>query len=134
MEAGQEMKRFEDVYPKHPRNSFIYMASPFRSYAPNLYAAYDFARMAQGALWRAGVNVFSPIACFYPTATWEGVDQTDHDWWMKHDAPYMRSAIACIVLKIDGWDTSKGVKEEIEFFEKRNSNIYSLEYPVDLQP
>jgi len=134
MEAEQEMKRFEDVYPDHPKTSFLYLASPFRHYAPNLYAGHHAAREAQGLLWKAGVNAFSPIACFYPTAAWEEVDQLDHDWWMNHDAPYMRAASACIVLKIDGWDTSKGVAEEVEFFEKRNSNVYSLEYPVELNP
>jgi hypothetical protein len=122
--------RFEDVYPNHPKGGFLYLASPFRGYLPNLYKPYEISREAQGALWKMNVNVFSPIACFYPTAQWEEVDLIDHEWWMNHDRPYMQAARGCIVLKVDGWDTSEGIAEEIAFFEKRNSNIYSLEWPL----
>ena len=129
------MKRFEDVFNAGHRpwsGGYLYMASVFRKHPIGLWRAYDEARRAQGALWKAGVNVFSPIACFYSTAVWEEIDQTDHDWWMRHDFPYMRGSRGIIILQQDGWEESEGIQEERKFFSLRNNLEYSLDYPVQL--
>ena len=130
--AVKKMKRFEDTYPDHPKGGFLYLASLFRKHPDGLLSAYLEASRAQGDLWKLGVAVFSPIACFYPTAVLQGIDQTDHETWMERDRPFMRAARGIIVLQQPGWEASEGIAEEREFFANRNSPEYSLEFPVCL--
>lgn len=124
------MKRFEDVYPDHPKGGFLYLASVYRKHKDGLINAYLEAQEAQAALWKAGVNAFSPIACFHPTAIMHQIHLTDHDWWMRHDRPYMLAARGLIILKQKNWMKSGGISEERAFFKKRNSPIFSLDWPL----
>lgn len=111
---------------------YLYLASVFRKHPVGLFQAYNEAREAQGALWKAGINVFSPIACFYPTAVWEDIDLTDNDWWFELDLPHMRGARGIIVLRQKNWAKSDGISRERKFFADRNSPEYSLDYPICL--
>lgn len=40
---------------------------------------------------------------------------TDAEFWKAYNFDFMRRADAIYVLKIPGWDISKGVKMEIDF-------------------
>jgi len=124
------VQRFEDIFPNHPKGGYLYLASVFRKHPDGLVNAYLEAQEAQAVLWKAGVNVFSPIACFFPTAQMHGIHLTDHDWWLAHDRPYMLGARGLIVLKQPNWMKSDGIGEEMAFFKQRNSPIFSLDWPL----
>jgi hypothetical protein len=40
--------------------------------------------------------------------------EVDHSFWMVQDIAILRKCDRLMVLTLDGWDTSKGVTEEIQ--------------------
>ena len=65
---------------------------------------------------RAGRVVFSPIACNHPLVGF-GVP-TGWDFWGPIDTAMIAICSEVVVLKLDGWEESEGIKLEIEFAEK----------------
>lgn len=49
------------------------------------------------------------------------------DYWVKFDEAFMKMCSAIVVLRIDGWRESKGVKREIEYFRKNGKKVEYLE-------
>lgn len=97
--------------------SFIYLASPYthenaavrdlRAQMANAFAA---------RLMTSGYAVFSPISHSHDLARYLAPELLlDHDWWMRMDLPVLRAASLLLVLKLTGWEESRGVDAEIAF-------------------
>ncbi len=61
---------------------------------------------------RAGLLVYSPIAHSAAIAAC-GLDDMNHDFWMRVDRPYLEWCHMVMVLTLDGWRESRGVNIEI---------------------
>lgn len=59
-----------------------------------------------------GWNIFSPITHSHPVH--EVGLRGDWTYWKKVDIEYLRLSKRVVVLKIDGWQESIGVQEEIK--------------------
>lgn len=94
--------------------SFIYLASPYSHPDPEVrqhrfMAACEWA----GRLMKEGHTVFSPIAHSHAIEqTFDAIEPGP--FWMKQDIPILRHADKVVVLKLEGWDRSKGIAQEIE--------------------
>ena len=108
----------------------IYLASPYshpdRAVRKARYLA---AVQAAGKLMkeRPGCAVFSPIAHSHMIA-----EMTDlpggFDFWQGQDMPFLDIwATRLAVLKLDGWQESRGVKAEIARAEARGLPVEYLE-------
>jgi hypothetical protein len=89
-----------------------YLASPYSHPAPAVREdRYRDACRAAAALLLAGQPVFSPIAYSHPLV--------DHglpgDWsfWQRYDRELLARCDEVVVLMLDGWQDSVGVREEI---------------------
>lgn len=130
----------------HGPTDFIYLATPYTSYTSGIYRAAEVAYGAVARMMRAGYRVFSPIASFHYLTVEYAVDRhvaddadALHSFWMNKDRPFMQHAAALVVLRAAGWDKSRGIAEEIEFFEAAKKPIYFLDVgdlnaPVELIP
>lgn len=98
------------------RLGFWYVATPYSKYPRGLDAAFEDACKATASLLRMGINVYSPIAHTHPIAKHGGIDPLDHSIWLPADAPMMDAAEGLIVVKMEGWDESYGISEEIKAF------------------
>lgn len=106
---------------------FCYVATPYTNYPyGHAAAAYDAARVT-AALMRMGICAVSPIAHSHAVAHVGNLDKVDGEFWQRMDAPLVRAAEACIVVKLPGWDTSKGVTHEIAEFERAGKPIVYLD-------
>lgn len=106
---------------------FAYVATPYTNYPyGHAAAAYDAARVT-AALMRMGICAVSPIAHSHAVAVVGNLDKVDGEFWQRMDAPLVRAAEACIVVKLPGWDTSKGVQHEIAEFERAGKPIVYLD-------
>lgn len=107
----------------------IYLASPFWHNDPLvrktrvLLAAQETVKyMAQG------IHVFSPIV--YSAIGLDAYREPDgplpntHDFWLSFDLDIMRRCEALWILCIDGWQKSKGVRQE-------EAAAMSLGMPID---
>lgn len=105
----------------------FYLASPYAGHPRGLDNAYNCAVRALGVLLAAGHNVFSPIAHNHPAAVAAGIPPGDHGFWLPIDQPYIDRCDALIVLAIEGWSTSKGVRYEVEQFDAAGKLIFHME-------
>lgn len=115
--------------------SFWYLGSPYTRYEargdqPGIFAAFDDVCLAAAYLIRRGVPVYSPIAHTHPIAIMGGIDPLDHSIWLPADQPMMDAAGGLIVVKMPGWQESKGVQHEIEAFEVACKPIGFMQWPL----
>jgi hypothetical protein len=50
----------------------------------------------------------------------------DHAIWLPFDEAMMTRCDVLIVAHMTGWQESKGIAHEIDFFERANKSIYDL--------
>lgn len=109
------------VQPAKPK--LIYLASPYSHTDPEVVQKrYEQACAAAGEMMRDGGNiVFAPIAHSHDIGRILGnqvggyANETAHAFWMKQDLEILRRCDELHVLMLDGWEYSRGVKEEVAF-------------------
>lgn len=69
---------------------------------------------ATSKLMNLGLNIFSPVLNSH---TLESAGLVPYGWsfWQKHDLPILKRCDLLLVLMFEGWETSKGLKSEIEY-------------------
>lgn len=95
--------------------SYQYLASPYsHDSAAVREERYRMACHAAAVLMELGEIVLSPICHSHPIEV-VGIGRVmSGDFWKRQDIPLLRHAAGLIVLKLDGWQESKGIKWEIE--------------------
>ena len=58
--------------------------------------------------------MFSPIAHSHPIEQYFDGAIEGLDFWMKQDVAVLRHCSRMVVLRIDGWESSKGVAKEMQ--------------------
>jgi hypothetical protein len=110
------------------RDGFWYLATPYTDYPVGTEAAFHDAVKAQAFLMAAGVLVFCPIAHTHPAAAAGLVG--NHDFWLRADRPFMKAAMGIIVVEMNGWDTSRGIKAEREEFRRLGKPELFMKWPL----
>lgn len=72
-------------------------------------------------LMRMGTKVFSPIAHTHPITKY-GLP-LGWDYWSQYDRWFIERCDNAIVLRLDGWEESKGVQAEIVMAKELNKSI-----------
>lgn len=101
--------------------SLAYLASPYTHADPVVRLdRYRAACKKAADLMLAGKVIFCPIAHSHPISEHmpDGCS-VDADLWKKQDEPYVSMCDEVIVLRLDGWEKSGGVRHEIEEAHKR---------------
>jgi nucleoside 2-deoxyribosyltransferase len=90
----------------------IYLASPYSHPDPIVRERrFREACLAAATLLRAGHAVFSPIAHSHPLV--EHGLPTDWSFWERQDREHLARCDEVLVLMLEGWEASVGVREEI---------------------
>lgn len=101
----------------------IYLASPYSHTDENVRRRrFEAACRAAAFLMEQGHVVFSPIAHSHPVEQ-NMAEIHDTAWWMRQDLAFMESCERMLILTLAGWDISKGVKLEREWFEARGRHV-----------
>ena len=122
----------DSFYERQPMkdNEYFYFGTPYTKYPDGIEAAFQLACKQTALLIRAGIKAYSPIAHTHPVAIYGGIDPLDHSIWIPADMPFMKNAIGLIVLMASGWEESKGLKIEIDEFEKAGKPVLYMEPDV----
>jgi hypothetical protein len=90
----------------------IYLASPYSDKDPDVMEArfHAVCRFA-GRLMREGQVVYSPIAHCHPIAVRVELPR-DWGFWQKFDREMIAKADELWILRLPGWDSSRGVAAE----------------------
>lgn len=91
----------------------IYLASPYSSPSSSeRHLRFKLVEQCTAGLMSKGVAVFSPIVHCHELANVYKLP-TDAAYWEAYNMQFLRKADALYVLKIEGWDESLGVAQEI---------------------
>jgi hypothetical protein len=107
--------------------SYWYLASPY-SHSDGDVLQSRFAEAVRAAAWLSNLRViaFSPIAHSHPMAVNHSLPG-DWGFWKHFDEVFVAQSSGVIVLTIDGWRESKGVKAEIELARLQGLPVYWMQ-------
>jgi hypothetical protein len=95
--------------------SYVYLASPYSHPDPAVRRdRHDKAAKAAARLMQMGIAVFAPIPHSVAIEAYFNEPES-FSFWMGQDLPILGHAERLVVLRLPGWDVSRGVKREIEF-------------------
>jgi hypothetical protein len=110
----------------------VYLACPYTDPNPAVrLGRYKLATRAAAYIATHGYVVYSPITMTHPMDIIMGgmTKKPNSNYWYEFDEAFMEVCTRMIVLMIDGWESSKGVKREIDFFDRKRRQIIYL--PTD---
>ena len=116
---------------KLKRFDLIYVSTPYSKYPRGIEAAFIDSCRILARLIRAGLNVYGPIPHAHPIAIHGDLDPLDHTIWLPFDSFLMNKSEALLVAMLDGWETSRGVRHEIEAFALAKKPVFFMS-AVDL--
>lgn len=96
-------------------SELIYLASPYNDEDPAL-RQYRYNEACRACVWlmNRGVMVYSPIVHMHPLATNYDLPK-GWNFWQRADTCTLARCDEMLILTIDGWDTSRGIKAERAF-------------------
>ncbi len=103
----------------------VYLATPYAKFPGGPHAAFVQACMLTAQLIKKGINAYSPIAHAHPVALHGNLDPHDYSLWLPYDLMLFKSN-SLFVAEMTGWEDSKGIKHEVEYFFKTGKPIYGL--------
>lgn len=110
----------------------IYLATPYAHEDPAVMERrFDAVTRFAGRLMQLGVLVYSPITHNHPIATRIDLPRT-WDYWAQFDLAILATCSQLLVLKLDGWQKSTGVRAEIEYAEEHGIPVIYADEPVIL--
>ena len=110
----------------HGFTPLVYLACPYTHPDPaTRLSRFNFATHAAATLIRRGHIVYSPITMTHPIDVVMAGDAgtLGSDYWVRFDEAFMKVCSRIVVLAIDGWQDSRGVKREIEYFQIQGKPI-----------
>jgi hypothetical protein len=108
----------------------IYLACPYTDENSSLRKRrFQAATDAAARLISKGLIVYSPITMTHPIdSVLAGRGATlGSDYWVSFDEAFMDACAEMMILRMDGWEKSSGIKREIAYFEKMGKRITFLD-------
>jgi len=104
--------------------TYFYLATVYRKHAAGLDAAADEAARYAADFLEAGIPVFSPVAYGHSVSK-QSKGSSPGQFWDEVQLRFMQPADGLIVVQMDGWTVSEGIRGEIRWFrEARRPIIY----------
>jgi len=92
----------------------LYLACPYTHSCPATREhRFRTACRTAAKLMQSGIAVFSPLSHSVPIAEFVGEVESDHDFWLNQDLPILRRCDELLIVGLDGWTESKGVRKEM---------------------
>jgi hypothetical protein len=107
-------------------HGFWYLGSPYTKHQQGLDAAFFDVARVNDALASLGVSLFSPIVAGHAVCAASGRDPRQAHLWMTCHRPIMERAGGLIIMCMEGWEQSDGLREEIDFFAQQGRPMMAL--------
>ena len=106
----------------------LYVAAPY-THPDSAVREHRFQAVcrASALLMQSNIVVFSPLSHSVPIAQHGGLDELDHTFWMSMVMPLLERSDELLVLGLDGWERSEGVREELFFALGKNKPVTLIE-------
>ena len=122
---GETPRRYSAPGRGHAKK-IIYLACPYTHPDGRIREErFRSATEVAADLIRQGHIVYSPITMTHPIdVVLAGTGSTlGSDFWVSFDEAFMDACSEMVILKVDGWDKSAGIKREIAYFKKQGKPI-----------
>ena len=94
----------------------IYLASPYsHSNISVRYKRYECVLQVAARLIKEGQLVFCPVVHTHPINIILGSEYWDFSRWKEFDLAMLDKCDELVIVRIPGWETSKGVTEETRY-------------------
>lgn len=113
-------------------HNVIYLACPYTDPDPVVRKArFDIATAVAADLIRAGHIVYSPITMTHPIdMVLAGASKTlGSDYWVAFDEAFMEMCTEMVVIRLEGWERSNGIRREIAYFTDHKKPIRYMDLP-----
>jgi len=108
--------------------SFIYLATPYSDSDPRrMEHRYDMAEEHTAEALKRGYNVFSPIVHNHPLAAKFDMPRT-FDFWHRIDYAILAKASELWVVRLHGWEDSKGIAQEIALAKQLSIPVFFFDF------
>jgi hypothetical protein len=107
-------------------SGLCYLATPY-SLTESIDRAFGRACRVAAHLNMAGITCFSPIAHGHAIARCAGIDPKNPAVFDRLNKHMLDICPVLIVVLMEGWRQSDGIKEEVAFFEKMHKPIYDCD-------
>jgi|SRR5579884_288218 len=109
----------------------IYLAAPYTDPNPAVRRE-RFIKVTEASAYLISQNlkVVSPLTATHPidlVMIKNGII-LDSDYWVDNDLMYMEMCTEMIILQLEGWEKSSGIKREVKFFQDHNLPISYMSY------
>jgi len=102
-----------------------YLAVPYSHPDPEIRELrFQLANRIASILMQEGRFIYSPISHSHPIALY-GLPK-GWDFWQKYDIAFLHLCKKMIIVMLDGWEESVGIKNEIEIMQQMNKPIEYL--------
>lgn len=118
-------------------STVIYLACPYTHPDARLrLERFNRVTAAAAALIRRGHVVFSPITMTHPIdLVLAGESNTlGSDFWVQFDQTFMDRCDSFVLLPLDGWQESRGVLREMDYFITQGKSCWVLSQDSELEP
>lgn len=107
-------------------HGFYYLSNPYNGSKEHMQERADMACLATTLFLRKGIYIISPVVHNHPVIQHftELTPDQRRQLFMPYDLELLRAAKGMIILKLDGWKESKGIREEIGFARQNQKPIY----------
>lgn len=111
----------------HGYEGYWYLATPYSKWLNGLEDANIVAQKLAARLIEAEVPIFSPIAHTHGISTYvTEIDKRDFDFWLGVDKPLVDMACGLLIADLKGWQESRGVNLEINWFAEAKKPVWLL--------
>lgn len=110
---------------------YWYLGTPYTLHPHGLGIAADQAARASAHLFQKQVPHFCPITmCHAAAHAVEDLDPKNGQAWASRMAPFVRDAMGLIVVRLEGWEKSRGLRGEINEFKAASKPVVHLSWPI----
>lgn len=116
-------------YNPIPKEWLIYLGSPYNHPDEDVrQKRFEEVIEAAAALFMDGSMVYTPIGHGHPIQQImpESKDKLAWEFWQKFDERILKSCDCLVVLQIEGWDKSVGLKAEVVFAALNGIPVYAM--------
>lgn len=109
----------------------IYVMSPYSGTREDMYKRHDAVAEACSFLFKEDIITFSPIMQWHLSAFRHNLPKDWETWWQYNEV-MMNHSKAGLVLQIDGWRQSAGVRKELEWYERSGKPVFFMQPDLPL--